>query len=226
MQTPPGFPPNADLEEQQGKALIDAAIEHGVSIFVQTTVDRGPNSDTNATDVAHFASKFRIEKHLLERCREASDSKMTFTILRPTVFMENFSGGFMTKILANSLRDGLPADCPIQMISAKDIGWFGAQALVKSDDPAYRNQSLSLAGDELSVEEMQRTYEEVCRRPLPTTFSVVSWALGLMVEGLTKTLRSFRMDGFSADVQASRALHPEVMTFWRWLEEKQERETG
>lgn len=47
------------LEMEQGKNLIDAAIEHDVKHFVLTSVDRGgpEKSDVNATDVPHFVTK-------------------------------------------------------------------------------------------------------------------------------------------------------------------------
>lgn len=218
VQTPPGFPPNADLEEKQRKALIDAAIAHGVKVFVQTTVDRGPRSDSNPTGVPHFRSKFNIEKHLLRRVEECG-GQISYTILRPTVFMENFSGGFMTKLLATSLRDGLPGECPIQLVAARDIGWFGARALVRAEDVRLRNRAISLAGEELSFGEMQRVYEEVCGEAMLMTYSFVNWGVSLLIEGLPKTLRSFREDGFSADVAGLREAHPELMNFRAWLRE-------
>lgn len=54
------------IEEQQGKALADAAASHGVQHFVYTSAERGgpEKSDVDGTPVAHFRSKFNIENHL------------------------------------------------------------------------------------------------------------------------------------------------------------------
>jgi uncharacterized protein YbjT (DUF2867 family) len=72
----------ADLEEVQGKALIDAALNNGVKHFVYTSVDRhGPDSDSQDTDVPHFIAKATVERHL------KAQSQMTWTILRPVAFM-------------------------------------------------------------------------------------------------------------------------------------------
>jgi uncharacterized protein YbjT (DUF2867 family) len=53
---------SVESEERQGKALVDAAIKNNVKNFVYSSVDRGgPRSDNDATNVPHFASKYRVE---------------------------------------------------------------------------------------------------------------------------------------------------------------------
>jgi uncharacterized protein YbjT (DUF2867 family) len=50
IQNPMSFGSSIEIEEQQGKALVDAAIAHGVNHFVYTLVDRhGSRSDTDPT---------------------------------------------------------------------------------------------------------------------------------------------------------------------------------
>lgn len=88
-----GLRAKADTEEIQGKAFVDAAISHGVEHFVYTSVDRhGSDSDTQDTDVPHFITKAHVEKYLKEQ------SQMSWTILRPTAFMDNIIPGFAGKI--------------------------------------------------------------------------------------------------------------------------------
>jgi uncharacterized protein YbjT (DUF2867 family) len=83
-------------EEANGMAFIDAAVEHGVQHVVYTSVDRhGSASDTSATDVPHFIHKAHIEMHLREK---AKSFQLTWTILRPTAFMDNITTGFAGKI--------------------------------------------------------------------------------------------------------------------------------
>ncbi|KAK6833747.1 hypothetical protein PG987_008441 [Apiospora arundinis] len=64
---------NSDAEEAQGKALVDAAVLHGVKHFVYSSGDRGgpERSETNPTNVKNFAAKYHIEKHLQRRRRRA-----------------------------------------------------------------------------------------------------------------------------------------------------------
>jgi len=74
-------------EEAQGKALVDAAVANGVKMFVYSSVDRGGDekSPDNKTQVPHFISKYNIEKHLVEKAKEAG---MNWCILRPVAFMD------------------------------------------------------------------------------------------------------------------------------------------
>ena len=70
-------------EEKQGKALVDAAVANGVQHFVYASVERGgpERSETDPTDVPHFASKYAIEQHLKVQAAE-STQRMSWTILR------------------------------------------------------------------------------------------------------------------------------------------------
>jgi uncharacterized protein YbjT (DUF2867 family) len=94
----PALGPGAksETEEVQGRALIDAALHNGVKHFVFTSVDRhGADSESQETDVPHFISKANIERHLKET---SADTQMSWTILRPTAFMDNIIPGFAGKV--------------------------------------------------------------------------------------------------------------------------------
>jgi uncharacterized protein YbjT (DUF2867 family) len=85
-----------DVEEVQGKALVDAALEHGVETFVYTSVDRhGADSEIQDTDIPHFISKAHIERYLREK---SAGTQMTWTILRPVAFLDNIVQGFVGRI--------------------------------------------------------------------------------------------------------------------------------
>lgn len=47
----------AATEEAQGKAMTKAALDKGIKHIVYTSVDRGVNSDQDATNIPHFISK-------------------------------------------------------------------------------------------------------------------------------------------------------------------------
>lgn len=72
-------------EETQGKAMVDEAIKAKVRHFVFASLDRNDNS--KPTEVPHFASKHNIEQYLMARAKETG---MTWTILRPVAFMDNY----------------------------------------------------------------------------------------------------------------------------------------
>jgi hypothetical protein len=86
LQIPIGRGASAVTEEAPGKALVDEALAAGVKFFVYTSVDRGGDEKSfeTPTEIPHFASKHRIEHHLVDKAA----GKMQWFILRPVVFME------------------------------------------------------------------------------------------------------------------------------------------
>jgi uncharacterized protein YbjT (DUF2867 family) len=73
-----------DLEEIQGKAFVDAALEHGVKHFIFSSIDRGgpQRSDEDETSIRPFATKARIEKHLIAKISaQKAEEKTQYTIL-------------------------------------------------------------------------------------------------------------------------------------------------
>ena len=51
---------------------------------------------------------------------------------------------------------------PLQVIDTSDIGFFGAQAFIKQDE--YKGRCISLAGDELSFENMASVFKSKTRK--------------------------------------------------------------
>jgi uncharacterized protein YbjT (DUF2867 family) len=213
-----------EIEERQGKELIDAAIIHNVKHFVYASVDRhGARSDTDPTKVPHFANKYRIEKYLQEKV-EAAGGRMTWTILRPTGFMENFSApfgpSFKAKVFAAVWRHAIPDDIPLQLISVVDIGWFGAQAFLEWQSKEYRNTAISLAADELTFNEANKICKEKTGFEMPATFSVVAWAVLKVMSDIRVMFDWCARERMDADIAACRRLHPTMMTFGEWVEKE------
>ncbi|KAF5133427.1 NmrA-like family domain-containing protein 1 [Metarhizium anisopliae] len=201
------------IEEAQGKSLVDSAIKHDVKHFVYTSVDRhGAKSIDNPTDVPHFKSKHNIEHHLIDK---AQNTTMTWTILRPVAFMDNFAPGFIGKLFATAWRDALKSR-PLQLIATEDIGAFAAMSFLEPD--RFAGKSISLAGDELSFAQMEKVFREKVGAPPPTTFGFVAWlVLRLSVE-LRTMFNFFEKEGYGADIAAVREMNPDVKDFGRWLE--------
>ncbi|KAF1830720.1 NAD(P)-binding protein [Decorospora gaudefroyi] len=203
-------------EEPQGKALVDASLKHGVQHFVYSSVDRGgPNSDTNPTVVPHFITKHNIEQHLFAK---AKGSNMTWTVLRPVAFSDNLTPDFMGKVFVTAWALKLKRDQKLQLIATSDIGFFAAQAFLLHDSDAYRNQSLSLAGDEISIEELRHIFERRTGLKLPATYRLLVQILCLIASELGSMYNWFRDVGFGVDIEEVRKIHPEVKSFERWLE--------
>jgi uncharacterized protein YbjT (DUF2867 family) len=203
-------------EETQGKALLDAALNNGVSHFVYSSADRGgSNSDHDATRVPHFRTKHHIEQHIIAQTQARNSS--TYTILRPVAFFENLSPDFFGKVFTTAWAVKLPVNRKLQLISTRDVGFFGAQALLKSEESAFRNVSMSLAGEALSFEEFGKVFEKTTGETLPMTYRVIARILCGLSKELGYMFDWFREVGFGADIEACARVHPRMKRFEEWL---------
>jgi len=201
----------SDGEEVKGKALVDAALQNGVKHIVFTSVDRGP--DQTDTDVPHFIRKAKIERHIVDEC--SKDSQASYTFLRPTCFMENIPAGFAGKIFLTSWKVGISPTRKLQLISTKDIGYIGAQALLRPRE--FAGRAISLAGDDLTFEEANKIFRDETGIDLPVTYGfLVSFVLW-MVKDVGKMFNFFDKVGYAADVEALRKDHPGLLSFGDWL---------
>jgi hypothetical protein len=60
-----------------------------------------------------------------------------------------------------------------QLVSARDIGIAGATALNRSD--VYANKEIPLAGDELTMDELEKVHQEVMGGPVETSMVALAW---------------------------------------------------
>lgn len=165
-----------------------------------------------APRLSPFISKHKIEHHLVEK---AKGSEMTWTILRPVAFLENFTPDFFGKVFATCWKKTVK-EKPLQLISVGDIGFFGAQAFMYPNQ--YQNRGVSLAGDELTYGEMAKIFQNKTRKSIPTTFGFVAKALMAMMKDLGYMFQWFYDVGYGANIPELRKVHPELRDFRTWLE--------
>lgn len=201
------------VEEKQGKDLIDAALRNNIKHFVYSSVDRhGTRSIENQTDIPHFISKHNIEHHLF---RQTKSTSMGWTILRPVAFMENFDGGFVGKVFASCWR-AVVKSRPLQLIATADIGVFAGKAFVEPD--AYNGKSISLAGDELTYDQMAALFREKTGSGPPLTWDILARTTLWLSKEMGTMFDFFEKEGYGANVEELRKLHPELKTFGDWLQ--------
>ncbi|KAI2689955.1 hypothetical protein DTO012A7_3745 [Penicillium roqueforti] len=211
---------NSDAEEQQGKAIVDAAVAHGVQHFVYSSGDRGgpEKSPVNPTKVKNFAAKYHIENHLIERAA-ASPQHMTYTILRPVTFFDNLTTDIHGKGFARMWEQ--MGDKKLQFVSTRDIGRVAAYSFMKPDD--YRNVALTLVGDELTQREADVTFKAVVGSPMPMAPCPVASTVKFLLKGTVGDMfRWFEHEGYGGDVTACRQLYPGMKDFKAWIEENKE----
>ncbi|PVH92856.1 NAD(P)-binding protein [Periconia macrospinosa] len=208
-----------DGEIQQGTAMIDESIKHGVKHFVYSSVDRGGNEKSfdNETPIPHFQTKYHIEKHLLEKAGKRGET-MGWTILRPVAFMDNLEPGVPTKVFLAALRDTLGPNKPMQWISIDDIGLFAAKSF--RDPESWNGRAEGLAGDELTWEEMNACFERATGYPVPATYGFFGSALKWAVAEVNVMINWFASDGYAVDVARLRQEEKELCGFERWLKER------
>ncbi|KAL2796714.1 hypothetical protein BJX66DRAFT_299114 [Aspergillus keveii] len=202
-----------DTEEKQGKALVDAALKNNVKHFVYSSVDRGNEASlNNPTHIPHFIHKHNIEHHLIDRSK---GTDMEWTILRPVAFIDGFSNDFLGKVFATAWKVVLKGK-PLQVVAVSDIGFFAAQAFINPDE--YKAKSVSIASDELTFDEFAKIFKSKTGKDVPTTFDFLARFVLWMVTDLGKMYRWFHDEGYKADLQELKRVHPGLKDFRSWLE--------
>jgi uncharacterized protein YbjT (DUF2867 family) len=208
---------NSDAEEQQGKAMVDAAVAHGVQHFVYSSGDRGgpEKSPVNPTKVKNFAAKYRVEKHLEEKAA-ASPQNMTYTILRPVTFFENLTTDIHGKGFAR-MWEQMGAK-KLQFVSTRDIGRIAADSFMHPNN--YRNIALTLAGDELTQPEADVMFRAAVGFPMPMAPCPMASTVKFFLKGTVGDMfRWFELEGYGGDVAACHKLYPGMKDFQAWIDE-------
>ncbi|PTB77758.1 NAD(P)-binding protein [Trichoderma longibrachiatum ATCC 18648] len=204
------------LEQAQGTSLIDSALKAGVKHFVYSSVDRhGEKSFANPTDIPHFISKHNIEHHLVNATTKSH--QMSWTILRPVAFMDNLDGGFLGKIFATAIRAKLsPGNKPLQLVATEDIGEVAAEAFRRPDE--YSGKAISLAGDEVTFQQLSDIFREKTGSPVPVTWDFMAKLVFAASKEMRTMFDFFEKEGYGADIAALRTQYPQLKDLRTWLE--------
>jgi uncharacterized protein YbjT (DUF2867 family) len=197
--------PYTASEIQQGVAVIEAANRQEVSHFVYSSV----GSVDEDTGIPHFETKVKVEEHL-------RSSGLKYTILRPVFFMENWQRAFGESIRNGQVQQPLSPTTKLQMVAVDDIGAFAAVAF---EHPGkWKNRTFSLAGDELSMQQIAEAFSRETARDV--TYVQVSWDQfeKNMGQELTLMYRWFEEKGFHFNIEEVQREYPATHTFDRWLE--------
>jgi uncharacterized protein YbjT (DUF2867 family) len=203
-----------EREFDQGRNLIDAIHHSGVQHTILSTLPGAKHLSGGQMEVRAYDTKARIQEYAHER-------QLSATYLHVCFYYENF----LTCCLPRQRRDGsyvfrVPqGSAPLAAVSVQDFG--GVVAAVFAESFWYRNQQLSVVGDERGCAEYA---------------SIMSQVLGLQIEYqhveaeyfATKcrggqemaSLFQFRriyMPHLSNDIEKCRELYPEIRNFERWL---------
>lgn len=139
-------------EVKQGKMFIDQIKNQGIEHLVYSSV---LCADLN-TGVPHFESKYELEKYIKQ-------NEITYTILRPASFNENFLNPEITKrIKKGKLVMPLNKNVIQQFICTEDIGKIAAQVI--RTPKSYKNKTISIATDEKRLHEVADIFSHVLNK--------------------------------------------------------------
>jgi uncharacterized protein YbjT (DUF2867 family) len=188
-----------DGEVRQGKLLADAAKAAGVQHFVYSSVV----SADRKTGLPHFESKWQIEQHIAR-------SGLSYTILRPAFFMQNWYGYLRELILNGTVPLPLTPQTRLQQIAVGDIGAFALKAF--QNPSQWAGRTIELAGDELSMQQVAETLSRVLGRTVK--YVQVPWEQFRQKVGeeMTRMYRWFQAVGYHVDIAALRREYPNLST--------------
>jgi nucleoside-diphosphate-sugar epimerase len=201
-----------DLEEIQDKAFVNAALQHGVKQLVFSSIDRGGSqrSDQDETSIRTFASKARIEKHLIAKiAAQKTEEKCQYTILRTTTFFDNLMPNLIGSIFTTMWR--AHGSKPLVLISTRDIGIFIAQAF--SSPSSYNDISLSIGSQALTYDQGAKIFEKVVNSEMPTAPVFVVALLKGLISDLRKMHNWLTENGSVVDWEDMQRRHLGMMDF-------------
>ncbi|KAK7948446.1 nucleoside-diphosphate-sugar epimerase family protein [Apiospora aurea] len=218
-------------EEVQALPLLDYVFfspdsKSRVHHIVFSSVDRGGDAASweNPTEVAHFKSKHEIEVRLRDLCTLKASQKVKYTILRPVAFMDNLNPGSLFGPVFASMWATMPAEKPLQLVSVRDIGLFGAKALLAGadgDDGKWSNKAIGLAGQEVRFEEAREIFRRVSagQKEMPQAPWIIGKGVRWAIGEVGTMFRFFEEEGYGADIDALRTQEPELQDLETWLKE-------
>jgi uncharacterized protein YbjT (DUF2867 family) len=192
-------------EELNGKRFADAVKASGSPHLVYSSAE----GVERKSGLGHYESKWAIEQHI-------RDLKLPATILRPVGFMDALGvPAVLRGIYLGMFRANWGVSHRVQFVATYDIGWFAARAL--EDPERYAGRVIPLAGDELNVADIIRTFKTVTGHK-PWVAPIPAFAAKMMMpKEFADMFRWIREEGFEADIAHARQEYPLLLTFAGWL---------
>jgi uncharacterized protein YbjT (DUF2867 family) len=196
--------PNVGYEGEirQGKNVADAAQAAGAQHLVYSSV----GAAHRGMGQKHFESKWIIEQYI-------QSLHISYTILRPVAFFENFN--WERPAISNGTFNalGLRPEKDRQLIAVEDIAVFAALAFENPGE--YLGKTIELAGDALTESQIADRFARVIGRPVKLTLP--SGAGRRSEEEMKAMFNFFNGEAYDADIAALRKLHPGLLTLEQYL---------
>jgi uncharacterized protein YbjT (DUF2867 family) len=139
-----------ESEVMQATNVAQVAATGGVTQFVFSSIGRAEHGVSIPTN----DPRYEIEQHI-------NELDLPATIIRPAFFMQNFED-LREAIMDGRLELPLAEDIPLQMVDIDNIGALAAEVL--ADPDRYVGETIELASDEQTLEEMAEIFTEMTDR--------------------------------------------------------------
>jgi uncharacterized protein YbjT (DUF2867 family) len=193
----------AASEVQQGKLLVDLAIDAGVQHFVYSSVAAADQQ----TNLPHFDSKWELEVYL-------QSTGLPCTVFRPVFFMDNLlSPDNLAAIQGGTLTVALHPDTRLQMVAVHDIGAFVALAFDHPDQ--WLGRTLELAGDDLTMTDYAARLTQATGHPVAFAEMDIEQLRAFSAE-YAMMCEWFIAHGYTVDIAALRQEYPPLLDFATW----------
>ncbi|MFE3638873.1 NmrA/HSCARG family protein [Streptomyces sp. NPDC059168] len=199
------FGTDTATEARQGRTLLDAAADARLGHIVFTSAAHADRR----TGIPHYDSKAEIERHL-------ATTGVPWTVVAPAAFMDNFASGWtLAGLRENTFAWPMPADRPLTLIPAEDIGAFAALVLGRRAEFAGRR--IDIASDELTAAGIAAVLATVTGLAI-RHHEVPLAQVRTRSHDLAAMFGYFGSNGLDVDVTALRRAHPEAgwHTFADW----------
>ena len=217
-------------ELEQGFNLINQvkyAYEKGnLKHFIFSSISKAKNPLKNDPAPGHFTSKWDIEEYIGKK----GLNKIT-TILRPVSYFENFENKLPGYSISKELFPGIVRkNYKWQTIAVEDIGKWVRGVLSKPEK--YKNQSIDIAGEELTGLEMALTLQRlVSSESIKTNYLMIPrFAIKLLEYDIGVMADWIERSGYGADMQKLKAIQSELdivpTSLKDWLAARLDKETN
>ena len=197
-------------EMQQGFNLINQvkiAYEKGkLNHFVFSSISKAKDPLKNDPAPGHFTSKWDIEEYI-----EKKDLQEITTVLRPVSYFENFENKLPGYTISKEIFPGIVrSNFKWQIIAVGDIGKWVRGVLSKPNK--YKNQSINIAGEELTGLQMAMTLQQlVASEGIKTNYVMIprpaikllEYDIGVMADWIERS-------GYGADMQKLKIIQNEL----------------
>lgn len=106
---------------------------------------------------------------------------------------------------------------PLAFVATSDIGFFAAQSFLQPDSSDYKNKAISLAGDNLTFDQVNEVFKKTLGYSVPTTFGFVIGFIKWMVPEVGTMLRWLDEEGYDVDIAKLKRMNPGMMSLGDWL---------